>query len=115
MTLISHDHLFHRDSDPFERIITGDKTFEIRLNDEKRQKVKTGDRVKVVLRGKDDTYFISEITDLEYFDDWDTLFTKFGDKISDEDKQLLQSIYTPQRVAKYGIVIMHFNLLDVHL
>jgi ASC-1-like (ASCH) protein len=37
---LKYDHLFHRDLDPFNRIITKEKKFEIRLNDEKRQKVK---------------------------------------------------------------------------
>jgi len=115
MVLTSYNHLFHRDSDPFKRIISGEKTFEIRLNDEKRQKVKIGDKIRGVLKGKDDSYFRSEITNLEYFDDWDTLFTRFGDKISSKDKQLLQKIYTPERVVQYSIVIMHFTLLDVHL
>ena len=37
MKNIKYNHLFHRDLDPFERILSKEKKFEIRLNDEKRK------------------------------------------------------------------------------
>ncbi|MBU1091861.1 hypothetical protein KKA27_03305 [Patescibacteria group bacterium] len=42
MTIIKH----HRLPDPFERIKRGEKKIEIRLFDEKRQKIKIGDIIE---------------------------------------------------------------------
>ncbi len=113
MKNIKYDHVFHRDKDPFERIIAKTKKFEIRLNDEKRQKVKVGDRIKGVLRDDEDKYFISEITGLSYFKKWEDLFYAFGDQISEHDKEILERVYTGEKLEKYGILIMHFKLLNV--
>lgn len=114
MKTIKYDHLFHRDLDPFERIIKKEKKFEIRLNDEKRQKVKIGDRVKWVLRDDENRFFISEIVWLSYFKSWDDLFYCFWDDISDSDKQILKRVYSDEKLLKYGILIMHFKILFVN-
>lgn len=109
----SYNHLFHRDLDPFNRIIVKEKKFEIRLNDEKRQKVKIWDKIKWVLRNDKSRYFISEITGLSYFKKWEDLFYSFWDKISDWDKKILQRVYSWEKLEKYWILVMHFKLLFV--
>ena len=108
---IEYDHLFHRDLDPFNRIIAKTKKFEIRLNDEKRQKVKIWDIIKWVLRDDESKYFFSEITGLSYFKTWKNLFYAFWEQISENDKKILQRVYTWEKLSKYGILIMHFKLL----
>lgn len=112
MTELNYDHLFHRDLDPFNRIISKEKKFEIRLNDEKRQKVKIWDKVKGVLKDDKNKYFISKITGLSYFTKWEDLFYAFGDKISKWDKEILQRVYSGEKLEKYWILIMHFELLS---
>jgi len=111
MKNIKHNHLFHRDLDPFNRIIEKTKKFEIRLNDEKRQEVKIWDIVKWVLRDDEDKYFLSEITGLSYFKNWEDLFYSFWNKISDSDKEILKKVYTWEKLEKYWILIMYFKLI----
>ena len=113
MNDIEYNHLFHRDKSPFERIILKEKKFEIRLNDEKRQKVKIGDKIKGVLRYDKNKFFISEITGLSYFEKWDDVFYSFGDKISNEDKKILERVYSGEKLKKFGILIMHFKILNI--
>lgn len=111
MQNLEYNHLFHRDLDPFNRIIKWEKKFEIRLNDEKRQKVKIWDKVKWVLRDDETRYFISEITGLSYFKSFEDLFYAFDDKVSEWDKEILKRVYSPEDIQKYLILVMHFRLL----
>lgn len=112
---LKYNHLFHRNTDPFERIVAGEKRFEIRLNDEKRQIVKIGDKVKGVLRDDKSKYFISEIIGLSHFKNFVNLFEVFGDSISVKDKLLLRKVYSDEMVEKFGILVMHFKLLKIKI
>ena len=111
---MEYDHLFHRDKGPFEQIITGDKRFEIRLLDEKRKRVVIGDHIKGVLRDDEEQYFISRVTGLSYFSNFEDVFHAFGDKVPPSDRLLLQEIYSPERVRELGIVIIHFAIMSTN-
>lgn len=111
MKELKYNHLFHRELAPFERIISKDKKFEIRLNDEKRQKVKIWDIVKWVLKDDETRFFISEITWLSYFKTFEELYYSFEEKIPDIDKEILSRVYKEKQVKKYWIVLMHFKLI----
>ena len=115
MENIKYNHLFHRDLDPFNRIIARTKKFEIRLNDEKRQKVKIWDIVKWVLRDDENKYFISEIIGLSHFTNWEDLFYSFWDDISENDKIILKKVYSWDKLEKYWILIMHFKLISFEI
>ncbi|MCK5588888.1 MAG: hypothetical protein KAI16_01080 [Candidatus Pacebacteria bacterium] len=106
-------HIFHRDEDPFDRIIKKEKIFEIRLNDKKRQKVKIGDIIKGVSRKNENQFFFSEVTGLSYFKRFEDVFNVFQNKVSEKDKEILERIYSLEKVEQYGILIIHFKLLSI--
>lgn len=39
-------HTMHLDADPYKKIVNGSKTIELRLYDERRRKIKTGDTIE---------------------------------------------------------------------
>ena len=47
-------HEMHLDKEPFSMIRSGRKTVELRLNDDKRRKIKVADFIRFVLRGSED-------------------------------------------------------------
>jgi hypothetical protein len=74
--------------------------------------VKIWDIVKWVLRDDENKYFISEITGLSHFKNWEDLFYSFWDDISQNDKNILEKVYSWDKLEKYWILIMHFKLID---
>lgn len=62
---------------PFGRIARGEKTVEVRLNDEKRRGLKVGDVVMFVSRKTDET-LMKKIVGLSVFDSFKELFDVIG-------------------------------------
>jgi ASC-1-like (ASCH) protein len=125
--IISHGRLFnfnsqnenmekefvqHRDIRPFLDIKSGRKKMEIRLNDEKRQKIKLGMRLKVVSRENEEDFFFTRVIGLSRFENFGDLYKVFGDKIRDYEKEILERVYSSGRVQKYGVLVIHFEMLD---
>ncbi len=61
--------------EPFELIRTGNKTIELRLNDEKRQKIRIGDIVEFT-QTETGEKLTAEVTDLFQFDSFAELYQK---------------------------------------
>ena len=108
---------FHLDSDIFDIIVNKDKDVEIRLNDEKRRKLKIGDTL-VFLKRSDDIESISVIvTNLVYFDSFIDVTNYYDmkrvylDNTSKEDYiNLMKRFYSDEEVYKYGVVAIEFTL-----
>ena len=108
---------FHLDSDIFDIIVNKDKDVEIRLNDEKRRKLKIGDTL-VFLKRPDDIESISAtVTNLVYFDSFIDVTNYYDmkrvylDNTSKEDYiNLMKRFYSDEEVSKYGVVAIEFKL-----
>ena len=108
---------FHLDSDIFDIIVNKDKDVEIRLNDEKRRKLKIGDTL-VFLKRPDDIESISAtVTNLVYFDSFIDVTNYYDmkriylDNTSKEDYiNLMKRFYSDEDVSKYGVVAIEFKL-----
>jgi ASC-1-like (ASCH) protein len=61
---MSDTHYMHLRQGPFDKIESGLKTIEIRLLDEKRKKLKVGDRIVFQLENDANQIVATEITDL---------------------------------------------------
>lgn len=94
---------------PFEKIKSGAKTIELRLNDEKRRRIKTGDKIEFVNNATGET-LTAEVVALHRFDSFAELYgalppEKFGyakgEAASPGDMNLY---YAPERQAKYGVL-----------
>ncbi len=110
-------HEMRLDTEPFEKIKAGKKTIEIRLYDEKRQKVKVGDII-IFHKLPDNVETIKvEVVGLSIFGSFRDLFSnfdksKFGyDKnlTIDEEIQMQRAYYSEEEEKKYGVVGIHIK------
>ena len=109
------------DSEWFCKIIRGDKTVELRLNDEKRRGISVGDFV--ILNNLDGSALLRKcvvrVTQLHYFSDFNGLYASLdmskcgygADKKASPDDML--KYYSAERQAQYGVVGIQFELLAV--
>ena len=100
-------HIMKLQAEPFYKILKGKKTIEMRLYDEKRQKVHKNDEI---LFNYDDFSVLTKVIDLYVFKDFEELyhhleFSDLGysnsDKISYHD---MEKFYSKEDIKKYGVV-----------
>lgn len=94
---------------PFEKIKSGTKTIEMRLNDEKRQLIKVGDFIKFINRVTEEE-LTTLVKDLYYYESFDELYKHF-DKVSigydledDADPNDMSQYYSNEDIENYGVV-----------
>ncbi len=109
-------------SEPFELMKTGQKTLEVRLYDEKRQQLETGDTIVFTRIPKDTKETVQNITteiqELYHFSSFKEMYTffppqRFGHpkKITLE-KQLegVREIYSKEQEEKYGVLAIGLKI-----
>ena len=101
----------------YEYILHGTKRIEIRLNDEKRQKIKIGDKIKFLNESNLNEYFKVKVIGLLRYDSLDNLLRDFDcsiladSSISCEDlKKILEEFYTKEKQDEYGILGIRIEL-----
>lgn len=86
-------------SEPFDRIKSGEKKVECRLNDEKRRRLSVGDRIVFENRTDGKTLERTIVT-IHIFPDFESMFEKFPEeKIND-----VYQYYTPEEEKELGVV-----------
>lgn len=105
------------DNDPFNRIKSGTKTIEMRLNDEKRQLLKERDFIEFTNRTTLDTILV-EIVKLYKYANFAELYKNF-DKVSlgyDEndiaDSKDMEKYYSKEEQKKYGVVGIKIRIVE---
>jgi ASC-1-like (ASCH) protein len=109
--MIKENFIHHREQEPFENIKKGLKKMEIRLYDEKRQKIKKGNIIKIINRENPSQELFVKVIGLSRFPSFKKLFEVFGDKINSYEKKILKRIYSKADEEKYGILVIHFELV----
>lgn len=101
----------------YEYILHGTKRIEIRLYDEKRQKIKIGDRIKFLNEENLDKYFTVRVIGLLRYDTLDNLLRDFDCSIladssvsCEELKMVLEEFYTKEKQDEYGILGIRIEL-----
>lgn len=89
------EHIMRLHCEPFEKIKSGIKKNEIRLNDEKRKLVKIGDKIEFLKRPKLKEKIVVLVTGINYF----------------ENYAGIEKHYSKDQIEKYGIVIFDFELM----
>ena len=106
--------------EPFEKIKAGKKTIEIRIYDEKRQKVKVGDIILFHKLSDNIETIKVEVVGLSIFKSFHDLFFNF-DKLKfghdqtlsiNEEIQMQREYYSEDEEKKYGVVGIHVRLLN---
>ena len=113
--MTTHEMRLH--PQPFERIKKGTQVIESRLNDEKRQEIKVGDRLVFALRPDFVETQEVEVVELIHAPTFRELFSsrplvEFG--IDDGDIERVKNMYqyyTPEDEQKYGVLGIKFKKL----
>ena len=100
----------------FDFILNGTKRIELRLNDEKRQKIKIGDTI--IFRNKQGETFSAKVKDLFEHNSFEELFENFEiDILADKSMtkaellQVLDEFYTPEKQAEFGVLGILIELI----
>ncbi len=95
----------------YDYIVKGTKRIEIRLYDEKRQKIKVGDTIKFSKLDNEDVFFLAKVMDLYIYDDIDDLLKNFDISIlldssfsKNDLKDIFNSIYSKEEQNKYKVI-----------
>lgn len=100
----------------YNYILNGTKEYEIRLNDEKRRLLKKGDFIKFQNVSNESDYFIAQVDDLLYFNNFLEVINSIDiKKLSDKNDTALKLMnalnhfYSKESQEKYGVVAIKLN------
>lgn len=112
-------HIMKLKASPFGMIKSGKKTIELRLNDEKRQKLKIGDEIEFICT--DDAYKTVgvRVTNIYHFDNFAQLYKslpllKCGyteDDVCFANPDDMNVYYPPDKQMKYGVIGIEIMLV----
>lgn len=104
---------------PFDKIKNKNKTIELRLYDEKRQKVKVGDFIEFSLINNPKEKIQTKVVDLHRFDSFKELYAtlpkeKLGYKKNEmPDPEHMNDYYSSEKQAEYGVLGIEIKLTDL--
>ena len=103
--------------EPLELMVSGMKTVEIRLYDEKRKKITVGDTIEFI-RLNGDERVSAKVVALHRFDSFRELFasdlrskTGFGDLSEADAVEAMYKYYTKEQESKYGVLGIEIVLI----
>ncbi len=93
---------------PFEQIQSGEKQYEIRLNDEKRQKLQVGDEIEFSKLPELEEKLIVRIATLEKYESFEDAFEAlkyhYPNWMPQEWVDAMREYYTLEEEEKYGVL-----------
>ena len=106
-------HKMKLQESPFERIKNGTKTIEFRLFDEKRQKIKIGDKIEFSKLPDLQEKLLVNVIELYREDTFEKLFRKlYSDEgIIKEKTNSMKKYYSPEEEKEYGVIGIKIALL----
>lgn len=100
----------------FDRVKSGDKKFEFRLNDEKRKALKVGERVEFAKLPELEKNLIVEIVSLDVFPSFADLYRSLpqaiGGYTESEFIDRMRNYYSAEEEEKYGVVAIGLKLIQ---
>lgn len=108
---------------PFNSIRNGFKTIELRLNDEKRQKVKVGDFIEFTNMENPEEKLRTEVIKLHYFNNFKELYKSLplmkcgytSETIQNADYSDMEKYYSEEEQSEYGVVGIEIQLDEVNI
>lgn len=103
-------HEMHLFPEPFSLIAEGKKKFELRLNDEKRQRIEVGDRISFRNCRDPQMRVLCRVTGIFHFPDFAALYRELPldlcgyteENIADADPHDMETYYSAEEMARYG-------------
>ena len=116
----SMKHAMKLHPEPFSMIRSGQKTIELRLNDEKRRDIKVGDRIEFT-QTETGEKLSAEVVRLHRFDSFAELYRAlpllkcgYTDRdIADAKPEDMELYYSPAQQAKYGVLGIEIKTLAI--
>ena len=106
----------HLDSVAYEAVVSGNKTIEMRLNDEKRRELKVGDIIEFTNRATKET-LKAKVIELHVYKNFEELY-KHHDKVSLGYKENeiaspsdMRKYYSFEDTIKYGVVGIEIEVI----
>ncbi len=90
-------HVLNLHPEPFEKIKSGLKTIEMRLNDERRRNIKVGDQIEFINRLTNETLLV-DVLELTPFKSFDELYAHYDKADLGYEKD---EVASPDDMAKY--------------
>lgn len=105
-------HVMRLHQEPFELIENGQKSIELRLNDEKRQQIHVGDEIEFRLSKEETNVLFCEVTALYPFPSFEALYAYLPlSKCGYTDKNIqtaspsdMEKYYSKEEQEKYGVL-----------
>ncbi len=114
----SKKYYLHLDAAYFASVKAKTKTIEVRVMDEKRQRLKTGDYIIFINRGNPDERVCTKIIALHTFTDFNELYNAF-DKVvlgyqqnEAADPLDMAQFYSKEEIIKYGVVGIEIEVVN---
>jgi ASC-1-like (ASCH) protein len=113
------EHIMNLQSEPMQMIRNGRKTIELRLYDEKRQRIFIGDTIKFInIENTNDVLYVV-VRDMYFFDSFKELYRNLPllecgytkDNIAFANERDMEQYYSKEQQAKYGVVGIKINVL----
>ena len=112
-------HKMNLHPEPFEMIYSGQKTIELRLNDEKRCMIKVGDCIEFI-QTETSEKLIAEVIALHKFDSFVELYQKLPllkcgyteADIAAAKPEDMDSYYTPEQQSKHGVLGIEIKVIN---
>lgn len=113
-------HNMKLNASPFEKIKNGTKTIELRLNDEKRQQVKTGDFIEFSCIDSLSDKIKTKVVSIHYFDSFEELYNSLPlmqcgyteETVQNAKSSDMEKFYSKEEQEKYGVVGIELEMTD---
>lgn len=113
------EHVMNLTPAPMQEIRTGNKTVELRLNDEKRKQISVGDTIKLINTEDSNDTLRVKVVDLFLFSSFAELYDNLPllncgyneDNINTASPEDMEMYYSREKQNKYGVVGIEISLL----
>ena len=113
------EHVMNLTPAPMQEIRTGNKTIELRLNDEKRKQISVGDTIKFINTEDSNDTLRVKVVDLFLFSSFAELYDNLPllncgyneDNINTASPEDMEMYYSGEKQNKYGVVGIEISLL----
>lgn len=113
------EHVMNLTPAPMQEIRTGNKTIELRLNDEKRKQISVGDTIKFINTEDSNDTLRVKVVDLFLFSSFAELYDNLPllncgyneDNITTASPEDMEMYYSREKQNKYGVVGIEISLL----
>lgn len=101
-------HSMHLQPNPFQKIKDGTKTIELRLFDEKRQKLELGDEIEFSVTEGPEEKLLTEVVGLLRYKSFEDLYKDYLPEVTGNDTKdnwkLMRKYYSEEDERKFGVL-----------